>query len=121
MLNEEAMQTAYNTLSGATLNITKLDDTLVEGTVNCTQAGLLYTSIPQVSGNWHAFVDGKEVEITLIGDAMISLMLNEGSHTVTFRYENKAFTTGLTVSLISLVLFALLLSYDLYRKKFLHK
>ena len=121
LLNEEAMQTAYNTLSGATLNITKLDDTLVEGTVNCTQAGLLYTSIPQVSGNWHAFVDGKEVEITLIGDAMISLMLNEGSHTVTFRYENKAFTTGLTVSLISLVLFALLLSYDLYRKKFLHK
>lgn len=117
LLDAAVMQKAYDKLSASTLNVTKFEDTLVEGTVDCKQAGLLYTSIPQVNDNWHVFVDGKEVPVTLIGDAMVGVMLAEGSHTVTFRYENQAFTIGLMVSAVCLVLFLTACAYSLYRKK----
>ena len=117
LLDETVMIDAYTKLSESTLNVTKFGDTLVEGTIECKQPGLLYTSIPQVNGNWHAFVDGKETQITLIGEAMVGIMLEEGSHTVTFRYENKAFTIGLTISIICFVLFISVGVYSLYRKK----
>ena len=117
LLDAAVMQKAYDKLSASTLNVSKFEDTLVEGTVDCKQAGLLYTSIPQVNDNWHVFVDGKEVPVTLIGDAMVGVMLAEGSHTVTFRYENQAFTIGLMVSAVCLVLFLSVCAYSLYRKK----
>ena len=117
LLDESVMKEAYAKLSLSTLNVARFEDTSVEGTIECKQEGLLYTSIPQVNGNWHAFVDGKEVSITLIGDAMVGVMLEEGSHTVSFRYENKAFTIGLTISLICFVLFLAICGYCIYRKK----
>ena len=77
----------------------------------------MYTSIPQVNENWHVFVDGKEADITLIGDAMVGVMLETGEHTVTFRYQNKAFTTGLTVSIVCFVLFIAACGFSLFKKK----
>jgi len=118
LLNETIMQEAYSQLSQSPIILTKFEDTLVEGTINCKQSGLLYTSIPQTSDNWHVFVDGIESEIVLIGDVMIGVMLEEGSHTITFRYENKAFSTGLTISIICILLFSILCgSILLYRKR----
>ena len=51
------------------------------------------------NGNWHAFVDGNEVDIVLIGDAMIGVPMREGSHEVVFVYENEAFSLGWKVTL----------------------
>ena len=53
-----------------------------------------------------AWVDGKPAEIRLVGDCMIGLDLTEGYHTVTFRYENRAFSWGWKISLFSSVVFA---------------
>ena len=117
LLDENIMQSAYQQLSQSVLSLTRFEDTLVEGTVTCQQAGLLYTSIPQTGDNWHVFVDGQETEITLIGGAMVGVMLEEGSHTVTFRYENKAFQIGLTVSIVSTAVFACICGTYLYHKK----
>ena len=117
LLDEAVMQDAYAKLSQSTLQVTTFEDTLVEGTVDCKQSGLLYTSIPQTNDNWHIFVDGKEAEITLIGDAMLGVMLEEGTHTVTFRYENKAFQTGLIISITCFALFLAACGYSLFRKK----
>ena len=91
-------------LSESTLELTKFTDTRIEGNVNCNRAGLLYTSIPQ-DGNWTAYVDGKPTEIVLVGNAMCCVHLEEGSHTVTFQYENKAFSLGWKISLGCLVVF----------------
>lgn len=120
LLNERIMQNAYNQLSASTLTLTKFDDTLVEGTIDCPQAGLLYTSIPQTSNHWHVFVDGEEADITLIGDVMIGVMLEEGSHTVTFRYKNQAFQIGLMISIACFSLFAVIWGISHYRKKKIH-
>ena len=42
----------------------------------------------------------------LIGNCMIGLNLTEGTHTVTFRYENAAFQLGWKITLVCALLFA---------------
>lgn len=109
ILDEAVVKDAYAQLSQSTLQVTKFEDTLIEGTIHCEKDGLLYTSIPKNDNNWHVFVDGKEAQITLIGDAMIGVMLKEGTHQITFRYENKVFRIGMIVSLVCVFVFICIL------------
>ena len=107
ILSEELFFEGYGVLSASTLELTTFENTLVEGTIHCDRDGLLYTSIPQ-NGNWSAEVDGQNAEIKLVGDCMIGLELTEGSHTVTFRYKNPAFSLGVAITLVFFAGFALL-------------
>ncbi len=104
ILNENVFQQGYSVLSASTLELTRFSNTRVEGTVNCNRDGLLYTSIPD-NGCWYAEVDGSAVPVQKVGDCMVGIWLSEGEHTVTLRYRNKAFTTGLIVSLFSAAAF----------------
>ena len=118
LLEQQVMDVAYQQLSQSTLELTTFQNTFVEGTITCQQEGLLYTSIPQNGENWHAYVDGQEAEITLVGGAMIGVMLPEGTHTVTFRYKNAAFTLGCIISAVSALVFAALCWFvHVYLKK----
>ncbi len=113
ILDETLFRQAYDILAASTLDLTTFENTLVEGSINCNRDGILYTSIPQ-NGNWTAYVDGQPAEITLIGNAMIGLQLSQGSHNITFRYNNPAFNLGWRISLVCLVAF-LGLSYIIYQ------
>jgi len=104
ILNDDVFRRGYEILSASTLNITSLSDTKIEGTINCDRDGLLYTSIPQ-NGNWTVTVDGKEADISLVGDVMVGVELTEGAHTVCFTYKNNAFSTGLAISILCLLIF----------------
>ncbi len=105
ILDEELFRQGYDILAASTLELTTFKNTLVEGTITCDRNGVLYTSIPQ-DGNWTATVDGKPVDIVLIGDAMVSVLLSEGTHTVKFQYHNAAFSLGWKISLACAVIFA---------------
>ena len=107
VLDEQAFTDAYNYLQSATLDLTKFENTRIEGSINCTESGVLYTSIPQ-DGNWTATVDGKDVEPVLVGDSMVALTLSEGKHDICFQYENKAFSLGWKISLACLIIFTVL-------------
>ena len=108
ILQEERFRQGFEILNAVTLDLTKFENTYVEGTIDCNRDGLLYTSIPQ-NGNWSAKVDGRDVPITLVGDCMVAVELQKGSHTVSFTYENKAFSLGWKLSAISVVAFGLLI------------
>ena len=97
ILNEERFWEGYNILSASTWDLTSFRSTKLTGTVNCNRDGLLYTSIPQ-NGNWQVTVDGKRVDTVLVGDCMAAVPLTEGSHSVTFRYHNAAFSLGWKIS-----------------------
>jgi uncharacterized membrane protein YfhO len=99
-MEETAFWEGYEKLSASTLELTDFSTTKVSGTIDCNRDGLLYTSIPQ-NGNWHAYVDGKETQTVLVGDAMLAIHLTEGYHEITFRYRNTAFTYGWMISLAS--------------------
>ncbi len=118
ILDEALFRKAYDALNAATLELSTFENTLVEGTIDCNRNGILCTSIPQ-DGNWRAYVDGKPAEIVLIGNAMVGLMLPEGSHQITFQYHNAAFSLGWKISLACAIVFiALYLSiYRPQRKK----
>ncbi len=105
VLDEAAFRSAYNILAASTLELTKFSNTYLEGTIDCNRDGLLYTSIPQ-NGNWVAHVDGQEADIVLVGDVMIAIPLSQGVHTVSFSYENRAFSLGWKISLGCFLVFA---------------
>ena len=118
IMDETVFRRAYEVLAASTLELTTFESTFVEGTIDCDRDGLLYTSIPQ-NGNWSAQVDGKDVDIVLIGNAMIGIPLTEGHHTVTFTYRNAAFSLGWKISLICAAIFigVYLVVYKPRRKK----
>ena len=103
ILNEERFYECFETLSASTWELTEFSTTRVAGAIDCDRDGLLYTSIPQ-NGNWHAEVDGREVETVLVGDAMAGVMLTEGTHEVVFTYRNEAFGMGWKISLACLLM-----------------
>ena len=107
ILMEEPFRQGYEILSASTLELTRFDNTYVEGTIRCDRDGLLYTSIPQNS-NWSATVDGEEAEVILVGECMVALRLQRGEHTVSFTYRNEAFSLGWKISLGAFALFGLL-------------
>ena len=106
-LDEALFREGYERLSASTLELIAFENTFVEGIINCDRDGLLYTSVPQ-NGNWTVTVDGREAEVTLVGDCMIGVELSEGSHTVSLRYRNGAYSAGWKVSLGCAAVFLLL-------------
>lgn len=115
ILNDDVFRQGYDILAASTLELNEFSNTYLSGTISCNRDGLLYTSIPQ-NGNWYATVDGEPAEITLIGDVMIGLQLTEGTHTVTFTYQNEAFSIGWKLSLVSGLIFAALV-FCVYRPR----
>ncbi len=118
VLDEKTFRAGYEILNASTLQLTHFSTDYICGTIDCNRRGLLYTSIPQ-DGNWVAFVDGQKADITLVGDCMIGIPLTEGSHTVEFRYENKAFHLGVWITAGCILFFAGIIAADHYfhRKK----
>jgi len=115
ILDESSFRKAYDILADSTLEITEFSNTRVEGVITCDRDGLMYTSIPQ-NGNWTALADGKEVDIVLVGDAMVGVPLTEGSHTVTFVYHNAAYSLGWKVTLVCALIFSAI-ALSAYRVK----
>ena len=119
ILNEELFRQGYEKLSESILNVTSFSNTKIDGTIDCKQDGVLYTSIPQ-NGNWYAEVDGKPAETVTIGDAMIGLLLSEGNHTIRFIYRNPSFAIGWKVSLGFLIIFTVI-AVAAYKPRFKRK
>lgn len=108
ILDESAFRAAHDILSESTLELSSFSNTNIEGSIECKKDGLLYTSVPQNGENWKLFVDGRQVDPVLIGNVMIGVHLSKGTHTISLRYENKAFTIGCIVTLCSALTFAIM-------------
>ena len=141
VLNHELFEQGYDILNASTLQLTEFSTNYIAGMIRCDRDGVLYTSIPQcgnkrtaettdedgnkipattaAEGNWVAYVDGQRADIVLVGDCMVALELSEGVHTVEFRYENKALTYGIFVSVASLAIFGgiIALTHPIRKKK----
>ena len=122
ILDNDLFRQGYEFLAQSQWNLTRFETTFVEGTIDCVYDGLMYTSIPD-NGNWKILVDGVAVEPVAVGDVMLGVELTEGIHTVTFYYDNSAFSLGWKISLLCLNVFIglVLAYYPEYRRKFLQK
>ncbi|MDR1409832.1 MAG: YfhO family protein [Oscillospiraceae bacterium] len=99
-LDNAVFETGYAKLERAKLNITTFTDTRIEGKVNMEQEGILFTSIPYDEG-WHITVDGEPVQISPLCNALLTVPLSSGEHTVAMRYLPKGLLPGLLVTLLT--------------------
>lgn len=106
-LNEETVQTAYETLAKEQLKVTGHSDTTLDGTLK-TEGGQMIFSIPYVPG-WKAYVDGKECELQPFEDAFLSLSLGSGTHDIHLEYHTPGLLTGAVISALCIAIFLLLL------------
>jgi uncharacterized membrane protein YfhO len=107
LLNEDVFEAGYEKLKQSVMTTTSCTGSSMEGTIDVTEDGLFYTSVPYEEG-WTATVDGEEVEITPVGGSLIAFNLTKGTHTIRLNYYPKGFWIGFTVSVVCAAAFALL-------------
>lgn len=116
--DEEEFARGYERLKANSMQIERFADTEIEGSVDFAESGILYTSIPYDEG-WTVTVDGEEVapeDLLAVGDSLLAVQLESGSHTVTFSYTPKGLPAGAGISICALAA-AILLLFWAYRKK----
>jgi uncharacterized membrane protein YfhO len=106
-LDVDAYKNMVKELADEQLEVTSYDSTSLEGTVTAKKDGLLFLTIPYSEG-WHAWVDGKDAEITPVNDALMSIKLSAGKHDVRIEYIPAGFKPGLCITGASIVMIILL-------------
>ena len=104
-LNENVLNEIYNKLNkNDKLIVGENKGNYLKTSINVTGDNqILYTSIPLDKG-FTILVDGKKVEPEPIFDTLIGLKLEQGSHTIEFKYVPRGFKSGVTISIISILL-----------------
>lgn len=116
LLNQDVFEEGYEKISKDVMTTTNLTGSSMEGTIDVSEDGLFYTSIPYEEG-WTAVVDGKEIEITPVGGSLLAFPLLKGSHEIRLYYYPKGFWPGFAVTTICLLTFAGLCAYTYIIKK----
>ena len=116
LLNKDVFEKGYEKISKDVMTTTNLTGSSMEGTIDVSEDGLFYTSIPYEEG-WTAVVDGKEIEITPVGGSLLAFPLLKGSHEIRLYYYPKGFWPGFAVTTICLLTFAGLCAYTYIIKK----
>ncbi len=106
----------YDMLSETVLEDVCYDDTTISGTVNSSEDGLLFTSIPYDEG-WTAYVDGEETEIVKVLDAFIGIEVGKSTHKIEFKYTTVGLKYGIILTVIGWCIFAILAVASVRKKK----
>lgn len=134
ILNEKVYEKGVKKLNESVMTTTKLTGSSMEGTIDVKEKGLFYTSVPFEDGQteddtllgklfglksegWTAYVDGKEVEITPIANALVAFELDEGEHTIRLSYLPKGFVKGTIISVSGVVIFAGITLFGFFKRK----
>ncbi len=114
--NDDVFQKAYDKLNSNPYELTEFTDTKLTGTVNASEDGVMFTSIPYNAG-WKATVDGEETDLVSIAeDGVIGINVPKGQHEVVFTFTPQGFYPGCVISIISLIA-AVVVSLTVYKKK----
>jgi uncharacterized membrane protein YfhO len=97
------------------LSITGLKDDRIKGKVTLDKPGILFLSIPYDKG-WQLKVDGKKRRPQRLNIAFMGTFLDKGYHEIELEYIPPFFRLGLTITMISVLLFILLFIFNRKRK-----
>lgn len=103
--SEAGLAQIYEELNKYPLQVTSWTDTSLEGTVSCSENGILLTSVPFDSG-WTVRVDGAEQPAEKMLEAFIGIRLTPGQHTISLSYLPDGLKSGwaLTVGSMAILL-----------------
>ena len=98
-------------LNNRGFQVESYDRTHINGSISCDEECLLWTSIPY-DHNWHIVVDGETVQTDRWDDALLSVTLSPGNHSIDFEYRMDNLPMAACVSVVSV-----LLSLILYQRE----
>jgi uncharacterized membrane protein YfhO len=78
----------------------------ISGTIDVSEDGIMMTSVQAMDG-FDVYVDDEKIDYKTIGDSLIGVPLNAGTHTVQFVYHTPYARIGWIVSLISIVIYVI--------------
>ena len=107
MLNHDKFQQAISILKERSFKEEYVNDDRIKGTVSAQKPQILVFSIPYDEG-WTVLMDGKEVDVNALGEALISVVVPAGEHTIELKFKTVGLTTGIIISLVCLALLILL-------------
>jgi uncharacterized membrane protein YfhO len=105
-VNETALAAFIDKLGANTMTVESYKETKVKGNIDVDTAGYLVMSIPY-DPSWTLYVDGVKTEFDAFEDALISVYLESGSHTIELKYFPNGLMAGVIISILSLLLFVL--------------
>lgn len=88
-LDMDVFRQAFRALESGGMQITRFEETRIEGTVHTEPNQILYTSIPYDDG-WKIYVDGVRVsrkDYLKIGQALLGIRIGAGEHEIVMQYE----------------------------------
>lgn len=115
-LNEAALGSLTDSLKSASLMLDSYSSAKMEGHITVPSSGNLILSLPY-EPNWEIKVDGKSCDPELFENALISIPLSAGEHTIELAYHYKSLTLGMLVSAVSITLFVLISVYQKRKQK----
>lgn len=117
---EKAVPGTFTADSSATASVTARSNQLLALKTTSTQSGFLVVGEVYYP-EWHAYIDGKEVETHKTNYLLRGVVVPAGAHVVEFRFASPAFETGRTISIaangLALLIGALGLFFTLKGRK----
>jgi len=114
-LNQADMAAAATKLKDQAVTITRFGTTRIEGTVQAPTDGKVLMTIPYDAG-WKVLVDGDTVETQALDDGLVLFDVTAGEHRLSLRFTPPKLLAGLSISLLSLLVLALLV-YERRRRE----
>lgn len=110
--NISEFKEVYDELNNNIIRDTEYRDGYIYGNVSISDdKTLLYTSIPYDEG-WSLIIDGKKAEYIKILDGLIGVELDEGEHSIEFKYHVPGLRLGSIISIIGLISVCLYVYYN---------
>lgn len=101
-------------------NLTKHEDTYVEGTCTAEEGQYLFTTIPYEEG-WIINVNGREVKPELSMETLMTIPLDAGENTVTMKFSPNYFRLGIIITIGGVLLLALVIFVEYKNGKLLRR
>ncbi len=96
-----------------TNNITNQRDTLsnliftsntISSIINSKKSQILFFSIPFDNG-WSLSIDGENTKLNIVFEGLMGTFISEGIHSIKLKFEDSKKSTGIIISLVSLLLY----------------
>lgn len=111
----EEFDKIFERLNAGAMEIEEFRDGYVEGSVDCDEDCVLFTSIPYEQG-WEAYIDGAQTQVdSLVENAFVGLKLTDGHHDIVFKYTAPGMYLGRFITIVAAVL--IMVYYVISRRK----
>lgn len=114
--NESVYRQAIEELGESQLKITEFSDSHVKGSINAREKGVLFLSIP-FDPSWQVLIDGEPGDVFAVGGGLLGTKVGAGQHEIELTFRPPAFTAGLVISLVGVLILTLLTVRDRRRRK----